>query len=84
MGRPDVKVRLVSDPWFAAVSTTIRSDNLILLLVERLEGGKDKGNTHCLVMLGYEETKVRRSTVRKLWLKDPMVSPLPPPSRSTA
>lgn len=79
--KSDYGTQVVSDSWFAAVTTTIRSDNLILLLVERLEGGKDKGNTHYLVVLGYEESKIRRSTVRKLWLKDPMVSPLPPAPR---
>eukprot|EP01043_Picozoa_sp_COSAG02_P044585 COSAG02_NODE_3997_length_5934_cov_5.000171_1_plen_144_part_00 len=45
----------------------------MLLLVERLEGGKDKGNTHYLLVLGYEEEVRRRGgNVRKLWLKDPM------------
>lgn len=46
--------------------------NLVLMLVERLEGGKDKGNTHYLLVLGYEETRRRRAAVRSLWLKDPM------------
>eukprot|EP01050_Picozoa_sp_SAG11_P005942 SAG11_NODE_440_length_9448_cov_3.356509_5_plen_311_part_00 len=69
----DYGTRSVSDAWFAALTSTIESDNLVLLLVERLEGGRDKGNTHYLLVLGYEETVRRRGgNVRTLWLKDPM------------
>lgn len=72
----------VADEWWAAVKRLLNGSNgerpgLILLLVERLEGGKDKGHTHYLLVLGYEEQIRRRGgNVRKLWLKDPMVRPV--------
>jgi hypothetical protein len=69
----DFGTRKVSDAWWNTLVSTIAADNVVLLLVERLEGGKDKGNTHYLLVLGYEEEVRRRGgNVRKLWLKDPM------------
>ena len=63
---------VVHEPWWDAVKKTIAEGNPVLVLVERLEGKKDKGHTHYLLALGYEETKQRRTLVRSLWLKDPM------------
>jgi len=76
----DFGTHAVADAWWAALTRTLsgsgdEGSNLIMLLVERLEGGQDKGHTHYLLVLGYEEEVRRRGgNVRKLWLKDPMVS----------
>ena len=79
----DYGTHAVADVWWAALTRTLgggggsdeEPPNLILLLVERLEGAKDKGHTHYLLVLGCEEEVRRRGgNVRKLWLKDPMVS----------
>ena len=68
----DYGTHAVAEPWWSALMLAL-SDNIVLLLVERLEGGKDQGNTHYLLVLGYEEEVRRRGgNVRKLWLKDPM------------
>jgi hypothetical protein len=69
----DYGTHAVADQWWASLTQTIGAANLVLLLVERLEGGMDKGHTHYLLVLGYEEQIRRRGgNVRKLWLKDPM------------
>lgn len=68
----DFGTHIVHDAWWDAVKATIGQGNLVVVLVERLEGKHDKGNTHYLLALGYEETKARRTSVRSLWLKDPM------------
>ena len=69
----DYGTHAVANQWWAALAQTIGGPNLVLLLVERLEGGKDNGHTHYLLVLGHEEQIRRRGgNVRKLWLKDPM------------
>ena len=69
----DFGTHAVGDEWWAALTRTIENDDLVLLLVERLEGGKDKGHMHYLLVLGFEEQIRRRGgNVRRLWLKDPM------------
>ena len=72
----DGETKVLNVDWFAAVKDTVRKGNLVLLLVQRKEGGKDKNNTHYVVIMGFEEetTKVRRKevTMRSVWLKDPM------------
>jgi hypothetical protein len=62
----------VADLWWSALTETLSGGDLVLLLLERLEGAKDKGNTHYLLVLGFEEETRRRRIVRKLWLKDPV------------
>ena len=77
-------VHAVADAWWESLTRTLSGSgddpaNPILLLVERLEGGKDKGNTLYLLVFGFEEQVRRRGgNVRKLWLKDPMVHLAPP------
>ena len=72
-------VHTVAHAWWESLTRTLSGSddepaNPILLLVERLEGGKDKGNTHYLLVFGFEQQVRRRGgNVRKLWLKDPMV-----------
>ena len=55
----DYGTHTVAGAWWAALKQTIEGSNLVLLLVERLEGGQDKGHTHYLLVLGFEE-QVRR------------------------
>ena len=50
----DYGVCRVSDAWWLAVIESLQSGNLILLLVQRLEGGKDLGCTHYLLVFGCE------------------------------
>lgn len=69
----DYGTHAVADGWWAALKQTIEGGNIVLVLVERLEGSRDKGHTHYLLVLGFEEQVRRRGgNVRKLWLKDPM------------
>eukprot|EP01049_Picozoa_sp_SAG25_P007899 SAG25_NODE_673_length_6002_cov_4.287481_2_plen_286_part_00 len=68
----DFGTHIVHEAWWSAVKATIEDGELVVVLVERLEGKHDKGNTHYLLALGFEETKQRRSLVRSLWLKNPM------------
>ena len=69
----DFGTRKVSPPWFADVKRTIERDELCLLLLERLEGGKDQSATHYLLVLGYEEVVQRRNRLAcTLYVKDPM------------
>lgn len=68
----DYGVQAVAQPWFADVRKVIDGGNLILLLVERLEGGNDRGKTHYLLCVGYQETVRRRGTAFSLKVKDPM------------
>jgi len=58
--------------WFADVRATIDGGDLVLLLVERLEGLRDKGNTHYLLVVGYQEVARRCGNVCSLFVKDPM------------
>ena len=60
----------VSKTWFDEVKKTIQENDLVILLVERLER-KDKGNTHYLVVFGYEETRRRNRESYSLIIKDP-------------
>ena len=64
----------VAGAWWKALETTLgETGNPVLLLVERLEGKQDRGQTHFLLVLGLEELRSRRTVVRRLLLKDPMV-----------
>jgi hypothetical protein len=65
--------RRVAALWFADVKRTLDGGNLVLLLVERLEGGKDQGRTHYLLCLGCQETtRQRGGSAYSLYVKDPM------------
>ena len=73
----DFGTRKVAVAWFADVRRTIAGGDPVLLLVERLDGGKkDRGNTHYLLCLGCEEEAGRkrrgRRTTFTLRVKDPM------------
>ena len=69
----DFGTRRAATSWFTDVQSTIDRGDVILLLVERLDGGKDKGNTHYLLGVGYEESSSRRGgTAYTLYVKDPM------------
>ena len=69
----DFGTHKVAEAWFADVQKTINAGNLVLLLVERLFGTKDKGNTHYLLCLGCEEIPRRRGGhAYSLRIKDPM------------
>jgi hypothetical protein len=69
----DYGTQQVHPPWFASIRATIDGGDLVLLLVERLEDGKDKGNVHYLLVLGYQEIVRRRGrNAYSLRLKDPM------------
>jgi len=69
----DYGTQTVHTPWFDAVRATVDAGDLVLLLVERLEGGKDKGGTHYLLVVGYQETRRRRGgNACSLQVKDPM------------
>ena len=70
----DYGTKAVADSWWDAVKETLCGGDPVLLLVERLEGAKDKGNTHYLLALGYQEEKGRRGSKRcTLLVKDPML-----------
>eukprot|EP00040_Diaphanoeca_grandis_P043387 m.267893 g.267893 ORF g.267893 m.267893 type:complete len:312 (+) comp75244_c0_seq1:119-1054(+) len=62
----------VSERWFKDLRVTIDNNNLVVLLVERLDSGKDKGNIHYLLVLGYKEEIRRRGTRYALHVKDGM------------
>ena len=69
----DFGTRKVSQLWFADVKRTIERGELCLLLLERLESGKDQSATHYLLALGFEEVLQRRSHhACTLYVKDPM------------
>ena len=66
-------VHSVCGEWFDDVRKTIDGGNPVLLLLERLGSGKDQGNLHYLLCLGYEETVERRNRRSyTLHVKDPM------------
>jgi len=67
-------VKSVSQPWFEELKKTIERDDAVILLVERQER-KDRGKTHYLLVLGYEET-IRRRTGKSytVYVKDPTES----------
>ena len=66
-------IQHVHAPWFSDVRATIDGGNLVLLLVERQDAGKDKGNIHYLLVLGYQEISQRRGgNTYSLRVKDPM------------
>ena len=44
----------VSKPWFDDPKKTVDGNNGVILLVERLEQ-KDRGKTHYLLVLGYQD-----------------------------
>ena len=63
----------VSIRWFEDLRNTIDGGNPVLLLVQRLEPGKDRSQTHFLLCLGYEEKAGRRGRrAFTLYVKDPM------------
>jgi len=61
----------VSEAWFDELKESIRRDDAVILLVERQER-QDRGKTHYLLVLGYQETVRRRSGKScSLYVKDP-------------
>ena len=56
----DYGAQRVHAAWFADVRATIDGGDVVLLLVERLEGRLDAGHTHYLLVVGYREEQPRR------------------------